>query len=142
VVRKQRENLSQLGADIADRCTERIGPPGGLVQLRARFQARLGRGSRPGLHSTLIYPQRVAGPRERVSLSVNEALDFECKFDLAAPIEALAGSTLVGLELGKLSFPETKDVWFDSTDAGYIPDLEIQAIRDVGRVDNALAGKL
>ena len=58
------------------------------------------------------------------------------------PIETLAGSTLVGLELGKLSFPETKDVRFDSADSGYIPDLEVQAIRDVGRLDNALAGKL
>jgi hypothetical protein len=73
---------------------------------------------------------------------VNEALDFERKFDLTAPIEALAGSALVGFELGKLSLPETKDVWFDSADASYIPDLEVQAIRDVGRVDNALAGKL
>jgi hypothetical protein len=73
---------------------------------------------------------------------VNEALDLERKFDLPASIEALAGSAFVGLELGKLSFPKTKDVWFDSADAGYIPDLEVQAIRDVGRVDNALAGKL
>jgi hypothetical protein len=73
---------------------------------------------------------------------VNEALDFERKFDLAAPIEALTGPALVGLQLGKLSFPETKDIGFDSADTGYIPDLEVQAIRDVGRVDNALAGKL
>jgi hypothetical protein len=73
---------------------------------------------------------------------VNEALDLEREFDLAAPIEALAGSAFVGLELGKLSLPKTKDVWFDSADAGYIPDLEVQAIGDVGRVDNALAGKL
>jgi hypothetical protein len=73
---------------------------------------------------------------------VNKALDFEGQFDFAAPVEALAGSALVGLEMGKLSFPETKDVRFDSADAGYIPDLEIQAIRDVGRVDNAVAGKL
>jgi hypothetical protein len=73
---------------------------------------------------------------------MNKALDFEREFDLAASIEALAGSALVRLEPGKLSFPETKDVGFDSADAGYIPDLEVQAIRDVGRVDNALAGKL
>jgi hypothetical protein len=90
----------------------------------------------------VIYLQRLASARERVPLSVNKAPDFEREFNLAAPIEALAGSTFVGLELGKLSFPETKDVWFDSADAGYIPDLEVQAIRDVGRVDNAVAGKL
>jgi hypothetical protein len=84
----------------------------------------------------------LAGARERVSLSVNKAFDFERKLYLATPIEALAGSALVGLELGKLGFPETKDVWFDSADTGDIPDLEVQAIRDVGRVDNALAGKL
>jgi hypothetical protein len=137
-MREQRENLSQLGADIADRCRERIGPPDGRIRSRARLQSGCGL----GLHSTVIYLQRLPGPGECVSLSVNEALDFECKFDLTAPIEALAGSTLVGLELGKLSFPETKDVRFDGADTGYIPNLEVQAIRDVGRVDNALAGKL
>jgi hypothetical protein len=73
---------------------------------------------------------------------MNEALDFERKFDLAAPIEALARSALVWLEPGKLGFPKPKDIGFDSTDTGYIPDLEVQTIRDVGRVDNALAGKL
>ena len=73
---------------------------------------------------------------------MNESLDFERKFDLATPIEALSGSALVGFELGKLGLPETKDVGFYSADAGYIPDLKVQAIRDVGRVDNALAGKL
>jgi hypothetical protein len=90
----------------------------------------------------VTYFERLAGARERISLSVNKAFDFERKLDLAAPIEALAGSALVGLETGKLSLPETKDVRFDSADTGYIPDLEIKAIRDVGRVDNALAGKL
>lgn len=138
MVGEQRENLSQLGSDIAHRCRERIGPPSSLI----RSHTRLRRGSRPGLHSTVIYLQRLAGAREGVPLSVNKALDFECELDLAAPIEALAGSTLVGLELGKLSFPETKDVRFDSADSGHIPDLEVQAIRDVGRLDNALAGKL
>jgi hypothetical protein len=73
---------------------------------------------------------------------MNEALDLECQLDLSTAIETLACSAFVRLELGKLGFPEAKDIGFNGADAGYVPDLEVQAIRDGGRVDNALSGKI
>jgi hypothetical protein len=84
----------------------------------------------------------MAGAGEGISLAIHKALDFYGDLNLAATIETLSGSALVGLQLGKLGLPETKDIGFDGADAGYVPDLEVQAIRDGGRVDNALSGKI
>ena len=94
------------------------------------------------LHSTVPNLQRLASSRQGVAFTMDKALDLERQFDLPAAIKTLACPALIGLELGKLGFPEAKDIRFDSADAGYVPNLEVQAIRNGGRVDNALSGKI
>ena len=89
----------------------------------------------PGLRGTALgrnLAEGLTGAGERVALGVDQALDFKHQFDIAAAIEALAGSALVGLELGKLRLPKAQDIGFDAADAGYIANLEVEAVGDGG----------
>ena len=79
--------------------------------------------------------ESLAGTGEGVPLAVDQVLDFERQLDVAAAVEALAGSAFIGLELREFCLPKAQDVGFHATDAGYIADLEIQAVGDGGRVD-------
>jgi hypothetical protein len=70
---------------------------------------------------------------EGVSLFMDELFDAQGDVQLAAAIEALAGATLVWLELGELGFPEAQDVGLDGADFGYVADAIVEAIWNLGR---------
>jgi hypothetical protein len=59
---------------------------------------------------------------------MHKPLDFEGQFNFAPAVKALAGSTLVRFELGKLGLPKAEDVAFDAANSCHIPDLEIQTV--------------
>jgi hypothetical protein len=84
----------------------------------------------------------VTSAGQSVALAVDEALDLESHFDIAAAIEALACAAFAGLELRKLGFPEAKDVGFDFADASYVANFEIETVRDRRLFVDALGGKL
>src|SRR5579863_8387625 len=86
--------------------------------------------------------QGLPGARDGIAFAVDEPLDLQRQLHFAAAVKALPGSTLVRLELGKLGLPKTQHIRFDGADPGHIPDLEVQAIWNGGRVGNALAGKM
>jgi hypothetical protein len=73
---------------------------------------------------------------------MDQALDLKRKFHVAAAVEALAGSTLVWLELRELRFPEPQHVGFNLADAGHVANLEVEAVGDRWRVLDALPGEL
>jgi hypothetical protein len=95
-----------------------------------------------GLATLVDTIESLTGAGKGVSLPVNEPLDFEGEFDIAATVEALPGTALVGLELRKLRLPEPQDIGFYATDAGDVSDLEIEAVGDGGRVDSAFSGEV
>ena len=78
----------------------------------------------------MLKVESLAGASECVALGVDEALDLENQLNFAAAIEALAGSALVGFELGKLRLPEAEDVGFELANPGDIANLEVEAIGD------------
>ncbi len=86
--------------------------------------------------------ESLPGAGNRVAFAVNQPLDLKCQFHLAAPVKPLTRSALVRLQLRKLRLPESKHIRFYAADARNIADLEIKAIGDDGRVDNALSGKV
>ncbi len=71
---------------------------------------------------------------------MNQPLDFEGEFNLAAAIKALAGPTLVGFELGKLRLPKAQDIALDGANTCHIPDLEIESVGNGCRIGDALRG--
>jgi len=87
-----------------------------------------------------MLTENLARTGERVTLAVDEALDFDGDLDVAFAIEALAGAAFVGLELRELRLPEAQDIWLDFEKARDVPDLEIQTIRDRGNFNGALRG--
>ena len=66
-----------------------------------------------------------------VALVVEQALDAQRHFDVAAAVETLAGAALVGLELGKLALPEAQDVGWNVAEFGDFADAEVELVRDV-----------
>ena len=71
---------------------------------------------------------------ERIAFGVDQVLDLQSQFYILTPIKPLAGSTLAWFELRKLRFPEAQDVGFYLADAGHIPNFEIEAVGDCGRI--------
>ena len=78
--------------------------------------------------------------RQGVAFAMDEALDLESHLDVASAIEALAGATLAGLELRELRLPEPQDIGFDFADASYVPNFEIETVRNSGLFVDALGG--
>jgi hypothetical protein len=74
--------------------------------------------------------ESLAGTGEGVSLGMNEALDFKDELNVAAAVKALAGSTFVGLELGKLRLPEAEDIRLEVEDSGNVANFEVEAVGD------------
>lgn len=66
-----------------------------------------------------------------VALVVEELLDAKGHFDIAAAVEALAGSALVGFELGEFTLPEAQDVGWNVAEFGDFADAEVKLVRDV-----------
>jgi hypothetical protein len=137
---EQTGNLKQFGTDVADGRGNRLKALGrsGSHEWEARLwvalenglgfalQARLSRGAAMGLVEGL------AGACERVSLGMDEALDLQHQLYIATAVKALAGPTLVGVELGKLSLPKAQDVGFEVEDACHIANFEVEAVGDGG----------
>ena len=73
----------------------------------------------------------LAGSRNGVALVVEEGFDAEGHLDIAAAVEALAGASFVGLELGELALPEAENVGGDLAQPGYLADAEVELVRDV-----------
>ena len=84
--------------------------------------------------------ESLAGAGECVSLGMNQSLDLEGEFHIAAAVEPLAGAAFVGLELGELRLPESQDLGLDLADARDVANLEIETVRDRGRFEGALPG--
>jgi hypothetical protein len=61
---------------------------------------------------------------------MDQALDFQDQLDFAAAVKALAGSTLVGFELGKLRLPKAQDVCLEAADACNVSNFEVEAVGD------------
>ena len=90
--------------------------------------------------AALALFQNLFGAGEGVALGVDQPLDIQGQFHIAAAIKPLASTALVGLELRKLRFPESQDVGFDFADARHVPNFEIEAVGDRGRIEGALLG--
>ncbi len=73
----------------------------------------------------------LAGAGDGVPLVVEEVFDTEGHFDVASAVQALAGASLVGLELGELAFPETEDVGGNLAEPGDLADAEVKFVRDL-----------
>ena len=74
----------------------------------------------------------LTGARDGVALVVEEALDAQGHFDVAAAVEALAGAAFVRLELRKFALPEAENVGRDVAELGDFADAEVELVRDVG----------
>jgi hypothetical protein len=72
----------------------------------------------------------LAGAGDGVALVVEEGFDAENHLDVAAAVEALAGSAFVGLELGEFTLPEAEDIGRQVAEFGDFADTEVELIRD------------
>src|ERR1700733_15842134 len=74
----------------------------------------------------------LTGARDGVALVVEEALDSQGHFNVAAAVEALAGAAFVRLELREFALPEAENVGRDVAELGDFADAEVELVRDVG----------
>jgi hypothetical protein len=74
----------------------------------------------------------LAGAGDGVALVIEEGLDVEGGFYVAAAVETLAGAAFVGLELRELAFPEAEDVGWNVAEPGDFSDAEVEFVRDIG----------
>ena len=74
----------------------------------------------------------LTGAGDGVALVVEETLDTEGHFDVAAAVETLAGAAFVRFELRKLALPEAEDVGGNVAELGDFADAEVELVRDVG----------
>ena len=138
-------NLPQFGAGAADgggNVIQALGGGGSGREQQAGLGIALRGGLRTGAAAVDPIGENLASAGQGVTLGVDQALDFEGQFNVATAVKTLAGTALVGLELGKLRFPEAQDVGFDTAEACDIANLEVETVRDRGLVRNALLGKL
>ena len=71
------------------------------------------------------------GAGDGVALVVEEGLDAQGHFDVAAAIEALACAAFVGLKLREFALPEAQDVGWNFAEPGDFADAEVELVRDV-----------
>jgi len=98
----------------------------------------LGDGPRSMMAMALL--ENLPSASKGVALFADETLDLQGQLNVMAAIKPLAGSTLVGFELGKLRLPKTQNISLDATDAGHIANFEIEAVGDDRRVKVAILG--
>jgi len=96
----------------------------------------------PGLWiaAAMALLKSLARAGKRISLGMNQPFDLQGQLHIAFAVESLPGTTLVGLELRKLRFPEPQNVGLNFANARDIADLEIKTVRDRGRFEGALPG--
>ena len=144
---EQGGKLTQLGAGMTDGSGDGIEGPAGESGLKAERRGMRLLGFLPlilggrAAAGMILKVERLARTGEGVSLGVDQAFDFEDQFDIATPVEALAGSALIGLELGELRLPKAQDIGFQAANPCDVADLEVEAVGDGGRLGSVLAGK-
>jgi hypothetical protein len=74
--------------------------------------------------------QLFSGAGDGVALFVEELLDEQHAFDVAAAVHALTGAALVGLELREFCLPEAKYVGWELAEFGNFTDPEVDLVRD------------
>jgi hypothetical protein len=105
----------------------------GEARRRIQLKFRPGFGLRFGFlrsRAAIALFECLTGAGEGVSLFMDQALDFKDQLDFAAAVKALAGSTLVGSELGKLGLPKAQDVGLKTADSGDVSNFEVEAVGD------------
>jgi len=85
-----------------------------------------------GLFLLQLGLENLPGAGDGVALVVEEALDAQSHFNIAAAVETLAGAALVGFELRKLALPEAQDIGWNVAELGDFTDTEVKLVRDVG----------
>jgi hypothetical protein len=154
---EQGGDVAELGAGVSDGGGDGVaaaaclgigrGKPrdggGGLILMS--FQDRLNLGNGLGLggqSAAVVLIEGLASASEGVALDLDETLDLDDEFNFTAAVEALAGSTLVGLQLRKLRLPEAEDIGLQAADLGHIADFEVETVGDRGGFNGALLRKL
>jgi hypothetical protein len=92
-----------------------------------------------GLVAASTVFEGLAGAGDGEALLMDKALNFKGELNVAAAVEALAGTALVGLQLRELGLPKTQDIGLEAADAGHIADLEVEPIGDGWRVERVFA---
>lgn len=67
-----------------------------------------------------------------VALTMDELLDAEREFNIAAAIETLAGAALGGAKLREFFLPETQDISLYAAEARGLADAEVEFVRNDG----------
>jgi hypothetical protein len=102
-----------------------------LARVGARGGAFDGQGQL-GLSMFELTFEDLTGAGDGVSLVIEEALDAQGHFDVAAAVETLSGAPFVRLELRELALPEAEDVGRNVAELGDFTDAEVELVRDVG----------
>jgi hypothetical protein len=144
---EQAGNFAEFGAGVGDGRGDVIqsltgGGLDGACYKERQTGLRIALGDRLRSMVAMALLENLPSASQRVALVADEALDLQGQLDVMAAIKPLAGSTLVGFELGKLRLPKTQDIRLDATNAGHIANLEVEAVGDDRRVKVAILGKL
>ena len=129
---KHPQNLPEFSPRVPD------GGGRGILPFARFNRNRLLAGFRFAAPVSLL--QSLARAGKRISLGMNQPFDLQGKLHIAFAVESLPGTTLVGLELRKLRFPEPQNVGLNFANARDIADLEIKTVWDRGRFEGALPG--
>ena len=79
-----------------------------------------------------VVEEGLPRPFNGVALFVQQVLDFEQKFNVFTPVQAVPGAGLLRRQARKLGFPIAQDVRFDSQQTGHFADPEIQLVWYLG----------
>jgi len=124
--------ISEFGTSAANRGCHRIEPLLGLFSVQ-RQEALFAAWFRSGV-------ERLTCAGQGVALIVDELLDAQCELYFFTPIEPLAGPALVRFQAGKLGFPKTQHVRFDSADPRHVADAKVEPVGNFGGRRDALLG--
>ena len=67
---------------------------------------------------------------DRETLFIQQALDFKNHLNILAPVQAMAGGALGGLQAGEFRFPIAEDVGLGLGKLADFPDAEIKFVRN------------
>jgi len=132
---EQAGDFAEFGAGVSDgrgyviHSLARGGLDGACDQER-QTGLRVALGDGLGSLAAMALLENLPSASKGIALIADEVLDPQGQLDVMAAIEPLAGSTFIGLELGKLRLPKTQDIGLEATDARHIANLEVEAVGD------------
>ena len=140
-------NLPQLGPRMPHDTGHCIQPLRRFATHQRQTRLRIAnqlclRSFRSGRPPPVCLLQSLSCAGERVPLLVNQVFDSESDLNVPPPVKPLPRSALVGLQLRKLRLPESQHIRLHAADSGHIANLEIETVRNRGKVVGALLGKL